>query len=151
MSVPLWSAAVTSTSGGWFTDAGDVAAADHIAKWNGTAWSALGTGLNGIVKAIAVSGSDVYVGGWFTDAGDVAVADHIAKWNGTAWSALGTGLNSTVNAIAVGTLYVGGWFTDAGGVAAADYIAKWDVAPEIDVQRPAGTFIADGDPDNVGN
>ncbi|HRF41273.1 MAG TPA: hypothetical protein PK198_20920, partial [Saprospiraceae bacterium] len=32
-------------------------------------WNALGTGLGAIVRAIAISGSDVYVGGNFTDAG----------------------------------------------------------------------------------
>ncbi|MBF9239898.1 IPT/TIG domain-containing protein [Hymenobacter sp. BT683] len=111
--------------GGTFTTAGGVAA-NKVAKWNGTAWSALGTGLNSTVLALAVSGPDVYVGGGFTTAGGVA-ANYVAKWNGTAWSALGPGLNSTVSALAVSNtnVYVGGQFTSAGGVA-ANYIAKWN-------------------------
>ncbi|MFZ5879309.1 MAG: choice-of-anchor Q domain-containing protein [Chloroflexota bacterium] len=115
--------------GGNFTDAGGDVNADYIAKWDGSAWSALGgTPLNNSVYAIALSGTDVYVGGVFTDAGGDANADKIAKWDGSAWSALGTGLNNTVYAIAIsGTdVYVGGYFTDAGGDANADYIAKWD-------------------------
>ncbi|MBE2187816.1 MAG: hypothetical protein IAE99_13675, partial [Rhodothermales bacterium] len=35
--------------GGQFTDLGGVAAADYVAKWNGSAWSALGTGASGFV------------------------------------------------------------------------------------------------------
>ena len=48
--------------GGGFTVAGNVVA-NRIAKWNGTSWSALGTGMNSTVYALAVSGTDVYAGG----------------------------------------------------------------------------------------
>ena len=93
-------------------------------------WQALGTGLNTTVRAIAVSGSDVYVGGFFTDAGGNPNADKIARWDGATWQALDTGLSSTVYAIAVSgsDVYVGGEFTNAGGNANADYIARWDGA-----------------------
>jgi len=89
-------------------------------------WSALGTGLNDDVYAIAISGSDVYAGGVFTTAGGNA-ANYIAKWNGAAWSALGTGLDNPVYAIAISgsDVYAGGYFTTAGGNA-ANSIAKWD-------------------------
>src|SRR6185503_8564538 len=33
---------------------------NRIAKWNGSAWSALGSGLDGYVNALAVSGTDLY-------------------------------------------------------------------------------------------
>ncbi|MBN1812309.1 MAG: cadherin-like beta sandwich domain-containing protein, partial [Anaerolineae bacterium] len=99
-----------------------------IAKWDGSGWSALGTGTNGEVYAIAVSGSDVCVGGWFTGAGGVPNTNYIAKWDGSAWSALGTGTNGEVDAIAVSgsDVYVGGSFTSAGGVPNTVDIAKWD-------------------------
>ena len=111
--------------GGGFTAAGNVFA-NQIAKWDGTSWSPLGTGMNGNVFALAVSGTDVYAGGSFLTAGGVAV-NRIAKWDGTSWSPLGTGMNSTVWALAVsGTdVYAGGAFTTAGGVS-ANYIAEWD-------------------------
>jgi hypothetical protein len=105
-------------------------AVNNIAKWDGTTWSALGTGLglvpNDYVKALAISGTNLYAGGVFTTAGGVA-ATNIAKWDGSAWSALGSGLGGVVNALALnGTaLYAGGFFTSAGGVAATN-IAKWD-------------------------
>jgi len=100
--------------GGYFTTAGGVSA-NRIAKWDGTSWSALGTGMNGNVEAIAISGTDIYAGGGFRTAGGVS-ADRIAKWNGTSWSALGTGMNSNVEAIAVSgaDVYAGGYFTTAG-------------------------------------
>jgi hypothetical protein len=37
----------------------DFVAANYIVKWNGTSWSALGSGMNEDVHALAVSGSDV--------------------------------------------------------------------------------------------
>jgi hypothetical protein len=123
-------------AGGSFTTAGGVAA-NNIAKWNGSAWSALSSGMGGgnlTVSALAVSRTNLYAGGYFTDAGGVP-ASGIAKWNGSAWSALGSGISGStpgyvgpyVSALAVdGTdLYAGGCFTGAGGVP-ANNIAKWD-------------------------
>ena len=114
-------------AGGLFTYAGGVAA-NHIAKWDGRAWSALGSGIgmDGSVSALAVSGANLYAGGWITTAGGVP-ANGIAKWDGSAWSALGSGMNYFVIRLAVsGTnLYAGGYFTRAGAVV-ANYIAKWN-------------------------
>jgi hypothetical protein len=102
--------------------------ANHIAKWDGSSWSALGSGMNGGVSALAVDGSgNVYAGGNFTTAGGVS-ANFIAKWDGSSWSALGSGMNDGVHALAVdgsGSLYAGGYFTTAGDVS-ANFIAKWD-------------------------
>ena len=70
--------------GGYFTTG--TVGANNIAKWNGSAWSALGAGINGTVYALAVSGANLYAGGYFTMAGGVA-ATNIAAWNGSAWSA----------------------------------------------------------------
>jgi hypothetical protein len=51
--------------GGEFSEAGGVDA-ENLAKWNGSAWSAFGSGAQyGEVDAIAVNGSDVFVGGQF--------------------------------------------------------------------------------------
>ena len=56
----------------------------RIARWDGSALHALGSGLNGEADAIAVAGSDVYVGGGFTDAGGDPYADRIARWGSAA-------------------------------------------------------------------
>ncbi|HOB97331.1 MAG TPA: SUMF1/EgtB/PvdO family nonheme iron enzyme [Verrucomicrobiota bacterium] len=111
--------------GGSFISAGSVVA-NRIAKWDGSSWSALGSGMNNRVWALAVSGSDLYAGGYFTTAGGVS-ANCVARWNGSSWSALGSGMGGLVYALAVSgsDLYAGGTFTTAGGVA-ANRIAKWD-------------------------
>jgi hypothetical protein len=52
--------------------------ANRIARWNGSAWSALGSGVNSNVYALAMSGSDLYAGGGFTTAGG-KVSFYIAR------------------------------------------------------------------------
>ena len=49
-----WTVGHDLYAGGGFTTAGGVAA-NRIAKWNGSAWSALGSGMNGAVYALAVA------------------------------------------------------------------------------------------------
>ncbi|MBA4148823.1 MAG: hypothetical protein H0X66_11975 [Verrucomicrobia bacterium] len=102
------------------------ATATNVARWNGTNWFALGSGLNDSARALAVIGNDIYVGGDFTMAGGVP-ANRVAKWNGSTWSALGMGMNGNVTTLTViGTdLYAGGDFSTAGGVSSPK-LAKWN-------------------------
>jgi hypothetical protein len=124
---------------GAFTAAGGTTA-NYIAKWNGSSWSALGSGMNATVSAFAVSSSNIYVGGSFSTAADGIPANSIAKWNGSSWSALGSGMGGIIYAIQNGILiepvvaaltvagsnvYAGGLFGSAGG-SPANSIAKWD-------------------------
>lgn len=60
-----------------------------IAKWNGTNWVPLGTGVNGpianvSIRVLEVYNGELYAGGFFTLAGGNPV-NKIAKWNGTNW------------------------------------------------------------------
>ena len=93
-------------------------------------WSALGSGITGVISSIAIDSSDnIYAVGQFTSAGGVS-ANNIAKWNPNTrtWSALTSGLNDYVESIAVDSsnnVYVGGYFTSAGGVP-VNNIAKWN-------------------------
>lgn len=68
---------------GNFTNAGGILAS-NVAVWNGSTWSAMGSGTasstSAIGNAIAAAGDDVYIGGPFTFAGDKP-AQYIAHWN----------------------------------------------------------------------
>ncbi|MFN0242904.1 MAG: hypothetical protein ACKVWV_08450 [Planctomycetota bacterium] len=124
---------------GGFPTAGGVTVS-NIAKWDGAAWSALGSGVNSWVSSLVVfddgNGAALYAAGAFDIAGGVS-ARGIAKWDGSSWSALGTGLGTRgfLNGLgfALATfddgsgpaLYVGGYFDSAGGVPASR-IARWD-------------------------
>jgi hypothetical protein len=113
---------------GNFTQAGGNSA-NRVAKWNGSSWSALGSGIdNNNAYAIGIVNNILYVGGDFTSVNGNASIQNIAQWNGSTWSAVGTGLGNAVGAIATykGILYAGGSFTDAGGNTTADYIAQWN-------------------------
>jgi trimeric autotransporter adhesin len=111
--------------GGYFSIAG-TAVTRNIAMWDGSTWSALGSGVNNSVCALTLSGDLLYAGGYFTTAGGVS-ANYVAKWDGSSWSALGSGMNDDVCALAASgdILYAGGNFTTAGGVG-ANRVAKWD-------------------------
>src|SRR5262249_46982168 len=123
-------------AGGGFTTAGGNEA-NYIAKWDGSAWSSLSSGMGRTdtylpyVRALAAAGGDLYAGGDFTTAGEVA-ANHIAKWDGSVWGPLGQGMPggdqyTTVFALAMSgsNVYAGGNFTNADGSAAIN-IARWD-------------------------
>jgi hypothetical protein len=114
-------------AGGNFSAAGGVAA-NNIAMWNGTSWSALAGGVNSWVYALEVDTTGtLYAGGSFTTA-DGSTVNRVATWDGTSWASLGAGVSSTVFALeldASGNLYVGGSFTTAGSVP-SNRIAKWD-------------------------
>jgi len=108
--------------GGCFAVVGNVVA-NCIAKWNGSSWSALGSGINRyVVYALAVSGSDVYAGTHVSRSRTAGGSAAVAKWNGSSWSALGSVMGGLfapgVSALAVSgsDLYAGGFFTLAGGV-----------------------------------
>jgi len=141
-------AAALYVAGDFYMAGGDPA--NWIAQWNGTNWSALGTGLapspttiNGAAQSLAVFDEDgagpnppaLFVGGSFVTAGGVN-ARGLARWNGTAWSIVGTGLtggNIHADALAVHdpdgagpiapSLYVGGHFVGAGGF--GPNLARW--------------------------
>ncbi len=118
--------------GGSFTKAGSIAAS-NIARWDGTQWHALGGGVSSggiapVVRAIAISDTNVYVGGLFYSAG-AEVVSNIARWDGSAWYSLGSGAQDMVRALTIdvnGKLYAGGDFDAIGGLTQCGYIANWD-------------------------
>jgi hypothetical protein len=137
-------------AGGAFTDAGGNANADHIARWNGTAWTALGAvTLNGAVDAIAYHAGKVYVGGVFTNVSGNANLDFLAAWNGTTWSSPCTtppampAVTASVAALQIigNTLYIGGSFQNGAGILTADYLLACDLTTGV----ASSTVPSDGD------
>jgi len=121
---------------GSFTHVGSVAA-NHIARWDGSAWNTLGSGaqngVDDVVSALATDGTNLYVGGIFQNAGGAA-ARRVAKWDGATWAALGTGVGASgagyfVNGLAVlgNRLYAVGDFNQAGGVFPLKNVAVYDL------------------------
>lgn len=116
----------------------DIQGTSKVARWNTSTsmWSALDSGLNAAVYALAVRGSIVYVGGEFTDAGGSG-ADALAAWSAITdtWSApcdggLSDPSDEVYALLPVGKhdLYVGGNFDEAGGVSGTANIAKCNAA-----------------------
>ena len=146
-------------AGGLFRES-DGSPGNNVAKWDGSSWSRLGSGIDvgGAVYSLATfddgSGLALYAGGAFHGIGGGS-AESIARWNGTSWSPLGDGIRYTqhniftsgVCAMAVfddgggPALYAGGYFHTAGGAPAAS-IAKWDGSS----WSPVGGGIVGGTP-----
>lgn len=122
--------------GGAFSSATGVSSAPSIALWDGDAWSAVGSGADGGVRAlrtIDVDGQDVlYVGGSFGVIGGVP-ASLIARFDGSDWRQIGDGLEGTeVSAILPfedgrgHTLFVGGSLDEPGSRGEDVGILGWD-------------------------
>src|SRR5690606_3458961 len=92
--------------------------ANGIARWNGSSWSTLGSGVTNppgggsvLVSALTVfddgTGPALHVGGYFGLAGGQPAAN-LAKWTGSAWSPLGPGVayNGSIGSQSVGVLHV---------------------------------------------
>jgi hypothetical protein len=95
--------------GGGFSSAGG-GPANNIAKWNGSNWSALGSGTDDNIHAMAYDNTNqrLYAAGYFHNAGGTP-ANHVAQWNGTTWSALGVGTDDVIYSLALdgsGNLYL---------------------------------------------
>jgi hypothetical protein len=73
-------------AGGAFGTAATGLSANRIARWDGSSWSTLGSGMNNVVYALTVFDQDgevaLYAGGSFINAGGHASA-RIAKWDCT--------------------------------------------------------------------
>lgn len=117
---------------------------DHIARWDGSAYTSVGGTIGGAVPLIVldVLGADIgdgealYAAGRFLTIGGVA-ANNVAKWDGTTWIPLGNGLTRS-SGFAQGfhmttfddgngaALYVGGSFNRINGTDVVSNVAKWD-------------------------
>lgn len=80
---------------GDFTLAGS-ARSECIARWDGTAWTSLGSGVgdgftSNIVSALAIHDGALYAAGHLTT-GAGAAGNGIVRWDGAQWTAVGGGV-----------------------------------------------------------
>lgn len=103
-----------------------------IARWDGTLWHSVGSGLSGglsDIEAMAVYNGELYIGGYFSSI-DGVTAYNIAKFNGSTWSPIGTGTSGSVRVLLVDSvtnrLYVAGNFNYANGLNTTTGIVYFD-------------------------
>ena len=120
-------------AGGEFTSASG-GPLNHVARWTGSGWAALGSGTQASVYALAVfddgSGPALYAAG--DNPASTSFFAPIMRWNGTSWSSVG---NFTLGVSALATiddgsgpaLFAGGPFYTVDG-ASMHGIARWDGA-----------------------
>jgi hypothetical protein len=137
-------------------DIGGIAQADHVARWDGSAWSAVGAdsgGGNGwlptsaSIEDLAGVGSNLFVTGTFQNANGDARADNVAFFDGTQWHPVGSDGagngpwigNGLALALVDRQLYAAGSFTSAGGDAQARSVASFALTQIIAYPTPTVT------------
>jgi hypothetical protein len=141
------------------TDANNIAGiaqADHVARWNGSAWSALGAGSGGAngwfpatasINALAGTTTHLFATGTFLNANGDARADHIAFFDGSEWHPVGSNGagegpwsgNGLALALVDRQLYAAGSFTSAGGDPQAHSAASFALNQIIAYPTPTVT------------
>jgi hypothetical protein len=123
---------------GPFSNAGGIAASG-LARWDGSQWWSVGTGVNGrgTINAMTFMGTNLYAAGSFTNLGGVTVS-RIAKWDGTTWSPLGSGVSATMLSLATrgSDLDAGGALRIAGGKPSL-FVGHWNDQTNFDVPQLA--------------
>jgi len=137
--------------GGDFTKAGTVSAA-NIATWNGTSYSAMGTGMtvnNGDgadVYGLLSNNGDILAVGDFQKAGGTTV-NFVAYWNGS-WSAMASGFNSDAHSLWI-------WNSDlfAGGIMnnfpTQPYIEQWTSNTILPIKLLSFNAVYNNDAESV--
>ena len=130
-----------------------------VARWSGTAWVPMGTGIG--PAGSQVTSLNVYNGSLIA-AGEFSTGSNIAAWNGVSWSTLGTGITLVGEGFYGGLesltefngeLIALGWIENAGGTV-AKHIARWNgsgwmpfvagINGRVRTFLPAGTTIYAG-------
>jgi hypothetical protein len=97
--------------GGYFTAIDDTPAR-NVARWDGTAWHALGAGLPSTISSLVVDSNGNLYAGANTNSGVTQQDIPFARWDGMTWQALTKGLVivgvSALTADDQGNVYVGG-------------------------------------------
>jgi hypothetical protein len=113
-------------AGGEFLVAGSDTA-KNIARWDGSAWSAIGLGTDGPVFALDYKTQNIYCGGDFVHAGGLTV-NYVAKYTAGSWSAIDHGVDYPPAAMDYGSydIFVGTSLALVPAVNIAKYDCCWD-------------------------
>ena len=111
----------------------------HVAKWDGNAWSIVGTDSNSLlandgIRTLCIGKQNhyLYAAGYFTNGAlPYTGTFYVAQWDGSRWSELGTSSNALnangcINKICTddsGNVYAAGNFRNDSGY---EYVAKWN-------------------------
>lgn len=133
---------------GSFRVAGGVAARE-VARWDGTNWHALGSGLESVLSGYpadvaAGPGGRLYAVGLFERAAGGGAAHYAAVWDGTSWTTFGAPLEGEMEAVAVGpdgVVYAAvNRYIPGSGWSQAGRVVRWDGTSWIPV---GGEFTAE--------
>jgi hypothetical protein len=138
------------------SDVAGIAQADHVVKWDGSQWSAVGSNTAGTdgwfpvttnIYDLVSDGSNLFATGTFQNANGNARADNVAWFDGTDWQPVGS--NGAGNGPWVGEghalaiverqLYAAGNFTSAGGDNQAQSVASFGLSQIIAYPTPTVT------------
>lgn len=114
-------------AGGLFASIGETSAncVARLTQYQ-SRWSAMGSGVNSTVYAIACRDGKVFIGGSFSVTSG-STLNGIAEWDGSRWLPLAKGVEGSVSALSLdgqGQLYAGGDFIIDGTSIAR--IGRWD-------------------------
>ncbi len=127
-----------------------------IARWDGAAWQALGTGLGSnvfssgdrVTSVATLPNGDVLAAGDFDVAGGVPV-HNVARWDGTAWHDFGSGTDDLVTSLVTtssGAIALGGRFLTVDGQLSAFFARVEPACPGLAVRYGTSCF---GAPDSL--
>jgi hypothetical protein len=138
-------------AGGLLTSAGPVPAVS-VARWNGSTWTPLGSGVTGSVLCLTVFDDGggrpaLFAGGGFPPFPVSGGSNGIARWDGSSWFIGSNWVVGNIRELAThddGTgpsLFVGGNFTMIGGIATTG-IARWNCGSYISVSASQTSPVA---------
>ncbi len=134
-------------AGGSFDRIGG-ASRTRVARWDGTTWNTMGSGLGATVyDLLAMPNGDLYAAGTFAGSGITPDTRGIARWNGSAWTSVGGGLTNPndfgyrLAKHPSGDVVLAGKFVSVGNVGNINNIARWNgsVWSSIGSGIPLGT------------
>ena len=122
----LYALAITNGTvyaGGRFTNSGSSVLSSNVARWDGSHWSPLGSGLDSEVLSLAIKGTGLYAGGSF----GAPSATALAKWDGANWSLCHNGFGGGAQGIGVlgDQVCVAGNFAGMSGGVNVSMFAVW--------------------------